>query len=423
MVTIFDFQLLAIKLNFSLQIKKYRGYKIKSLAIKGGFPIRSSILPIARPLIDNTEIDLCIQVLKSGSLSRGEWVTKFEQEFADYSGSKFCIALSSGTAGLHLALKALNLQKDSEVIVPSLTFVATALAPIYNNLVPVFAEISKNTLMIDPEDIKRKITDKTRVIIPVHYGGGSAPIDEIMKIAEEYNLYVIEDACHAAGVSYKQKKLGTFGDMGVFSFFATKNMTAGEGGAVVTQDKELADKVRQLRAHGISHSNNQTKVSGNYDVIDVGYNYHLSHLHLAVAYAQLKKLDVMNKMRVENAKYLTHLLKGIDEIEILEYLRNTSCTYHLYTILLRLERLKIDRDEFIKALRAEGIQAGIYYRPIHMFTLFRDKYGYKEEDLPITSSICNRIITLPMYPQLQKKDLEDIGKAVDKVVYTFKKIW
>lgn len=392
---------------------------MKNLTVNGGRPVRESRLPIARPIIESEELESVRKVLESGVISRGPKISLLEKELSEYIGCRYAVAVSSGTAALHLALESLDLAPGSEVIVPSITFVATAFAPLYCGLKPVFAEVSPDTLNIDPQDIRNKITGETRAIIPVHYGGQPADMDEINEIARENNLVVIEDAAHAIGAVYKKKKAGSLGDLAAFSFFATKNVTSAEGGIVTTDRQDLYNKMKLLRAHCIKPLESTPRTSGYYDVVGLGYNYHLSDVHAALALTQLKKLDELNQRRKENAKYLTTLLNDIPQIEV-PTLKNDH-VFHLYTIKLKIDDLTVSRDDVVEAMLAEGIHVGVYYRPIHLFSYFKEKYGFREGCLPVTESISSRLITLPMYPQLTTEDMDDIAEAFKKVLSVYSK--
>ncbi|MBC8184863.1 DegT/DnrJ/EryC1/StrS family aminotransferase [candidate division KSB1 bacterium] len=390
---------------------------MNKLAIDGGIPVREQMLPIFKLELGENEFQAVRNVLESGSISRGNFREKLEAEFCNYTKAKYAIVLNSGTAALHLAVNALNLEPNDEVIVPSLSFVATAFAAEYSGLKPVFAEIDPATFNISVEDVKQKISDRTRAIIPVHYAGLPVNLDALREISQKHNLFLIEDAAHAIGANHNGTKIGNFGDLTAFSLFATKNMTAGEGGIITTNNKKWADSIRLTRAHGITASLNSPAVSGLCDVSQLGYNFHLSNLNIAVAIEQLKKLDKMNQQRKEMAVYLSNLLKEVEEIELPGAENNHI--FHLYTIKLMDKKLAGKRDQILESLLAEGIQVGVYYLPIHLFSYFRNKYGTAPGDLPITETVCNSLVTLPLYPSITKNEIKDIAAAIKKVVYNF----
>ena len=377
------------------------------------------MLPIFRLYLDEEDYASVKDIMDSGQISRGKMPSVFENEFSEYIGCDYSIVLNSGTTALRLALEALDLPQGSEVIVPSLTFVATAFAPIYCNLKPVFAEIEPETFNLSPEAVERRITPKTKAIIPVHYAGQPVDLDAINEIARRHDLIVIEDAAHAVGAEFHGKKIGNISDLTAFSFFATKNITGGEGGVVCTNNAVWAEKIRLMKAHGIKPLESGPRTSGYYDVVSIGYNCHLSNLNIGLLRSQLKRLDELNDMRRSNAKYLTSLLKEIPFVEtppVKTGEEGNDHIFHLYTIKLKLGSLNMSRDEVVETLIKEGIGVGVYYRPVHLFSYFRDHYGYRAGDLPITESVANRLITLPMYPQLDKADLEKIYLALKKRV-------
>ena len=399
---------------------------MEKLAIAGGQPVRDEFLPIFRLSLDAEDYEQIKSVLDSGQISRGSYPQVLEREFAAYVGCQHAVVLNSGTAALHLATKSLELSEGSEVIVPSLSFVATAFAPLYCGLKPVFAEIEADTFNISPEDIERKITDRTKAIISVDYAGQPANLRAINEIAQQHRLVVIEDAAHAVGAQYGTQKIGNISDLTAFSFFATKNITGGEGGMVTTNSEKWAEKIRLMKAHGIKPLENTPKASGYYDVVSIGYNCHLSNINIALILSQLKRIEKLNSIRRQNAEYLTSLLVDLDFVQLAKQFRESGTpsirdghVFHLYTIQLNLDGLSVSRDEIIRALIAEGIGVGVYYRPIHLFSYFRQQYGYKEGDLPVTEEVTSRLLTLPMYPQLTRSDLEDIYMALKKVLNAY----
>lgn len=385
------------------------------LATDKGSPARNKMAPIYRLHIADDEVKAVVEVLQSGIISRGKLREKFEENFCEYTGAQNAIILNSGTAALHLALVSLHLNHGSEVIIPSLSFVATAFAAEYCQLKPVFAEVDPETFNISVEDVRRKITDKTRAVIAVDYAGLPADLQRLKALCRKYGLYFVEDAAHAIGAHCNGTMIGNYSDVTAFSLFATKNMTAGEGGIVTTNNKDWADHIRLLRAHGITPLENAPKVSGFYDVKYLGFNYHLSDLNIALAIEQLNKLNHLNNLRREKAAYLTKLLDEIEEIET--PVKSEEHVHHLYSIRLRRGKLIRLRDQIIAALKAEGIQTGVYYLPIHLHTYFRRKYGFCEGSLPITELVCNSIMTLPFYPTIAYQDLDDIAQALKKVIY------
>ncbi len=362
--------------------------------------------------LGDEEIKAVVNVLRSKWLSMGPVTQKFEQEFAKYLGVKHAFAVSSGTAALHIACRILNIKQGDEVIVPSLTFVATANAVLYCGAKPVFADItSVDNFNISPEDVQEKITNKTKAVIVVHYGGYPCDMKSILEIAEDYKLRVIEDSAHAIGAEYEGKKCGTFGDVSCFSFFANKNLVTGEGGMIVTNDDKLAEKIRIIRSHGMT-ALTWDRFKGHsytYDVVDLGYNYRLTEIASALGLVQLKKLDKNNEKREKIVKEYKKKLKKFSEITIPFKNFKGKASYHIFPILLTE---KIGRFEFMKKLRENGIQTSIHYPPIHLFTYYRKSFGFKEGALPLTELVGEREVTMPLHPLMSK---EDVNFVCDKI--------
>lgn len=381
--------------------------------------MRSDPLPIFKLRLTETERAAVLAVLETGHISRGPMRDRLAEAFCTYTGAGHSLVCSSGTTALHLAVAALGLEPGDEVIVPSLSFVATAFAATYNDLVPVFAEVDALTLNLDPGDVARKITPRTRAIIPVHFAGQVCDLDALWGLAEAHDLAIIEDAAHAAGARHPAGMVGTPLRGGIrhascFSFFATKNMTSAEGGLVTTSDPEMFQRMERLRAHGIVPLDDGPRASGFYDVTMEGFNFHLSDLNIALGLAQLTRLDEMNAQRKHLAGRLTELLAGIEGIRVPETI--SDHVFHLFNVLVEPERLTVDRDRIVEALHAEGIGAGLYYRPIHQFTYFRERYGTSDGMLPVTESLGEGIITLPLYPLLSESDIDDVAAALRKVL-------
>lgn len=371
-------------------------------------------IPLSDIDLGEEEIRKVTKVLRSKWLSMGPVTEQFEREFAEYLGAKHAFAVSNGTAALHIACRVLGIGPGDEVIVPSLTFVATANAVLYVGATPVFADItSLEDFNISPEDISKKITSKTRGMIVVHYGGYSCNMDAIMRIAKENSLKVIEDAAHAPGAEYKGKKLGTVGDISCFSFFANKNMVTGEGGMIVTNDDSFAERIRIIRSHGMTTLtwDRHRGHAYSYDVVETGYNYRISEIESALGLVQLKKLEQNNEKREEITKEYREQLKDIPGIRIpfLNYAEKPS--YHIFPLLLSED---ISRDEFIENLRGKGIQTSVHYPPIHLFSSYRKMFGFQEGMLPKTEFVGKHEVTLPLHPLMSKND-------VTSIVYSLKR--
>lgn len=373
-------------------------------------------IPLSDIDLDEEEIREVVKVLKSKWLSLGPVTQRFEEEFANYLGVKHAFGVSSGTAALHIAHKVLSIGPGDEVIVPSLTFVATANSVLYCGAKPVFADItSLDNFNISPDDLLEKITDKTKAITIVHYGGYPYDVDAIMEIAEDHNLKIIEDAAHAPGAEYKGKKCGTIGDIGCFSFFANKNLVTGEGGMLVTNDDALAEKIRIMRSHGMTTLtwDRHKGHAHSYDVVDMGFNYRINEVASALGLVQLKKLDKNNEKRRKIVEKYRKGLEDISGISVPFKSHKGKSSYHILPILLS-EIIK--REEFMNRLKERGIQASIHYPPIHLFLYYRKKFEFKEGMLPKTEYVGEHEVTLPLYPLMGKEDVEYIINCISEAL-------
>ena len=371
-------------------------------------------IPLSDIDLGDEEIEEVTKVLKSKWLSMGPVTEKFEEEFTNHLGITHASGVSNGTAALHIAHKVLGIKGGDEVIVPSLTFVATANSVLYCGAKPVFADItSLDDFNISPDDILEKITNKTKAITIVHYGGYPCDMDAIMEIAEDHNLKVIEDAAHAPGAEYKSKKCGAIGDVGCFSFFANKNLVTGEGGMVVTNDDALAEKIRIMRSHGMTTLtwDRHKGHAYSYDVVDLGFNYRINEVASAIGRVQLKKLDGNNEKRrriVEEYNKRVGSISGIS-VPFRDHKEKPSC--HIFPILLSED---VSRNGFIDRLKEKGIQTSIHYPPIHLFTHYRKMLGVDEGALPKTEFIGEHEVTLPLYPLMGKEEVEYIVEVINK---------
>ncbi len=371
-------------------------------------------IPLCIPNIDEEEISLVTDVLESGWLAHGPKTKEFESEFAKYMGVKYASSMNSCTSALQLTIEALGL--EGEIIVPSFTFSASANSIINAGCKVVFGEIDYETCNIDPGKIEELITDKTVGIMPVHFAGQSCNMDEIMEIARRHDLAVIEDSAETIGGEYGGKKVGTFG-IGCYSFFPTKNMTTGEGGMITTDDDEIAGKINVLKAHGMSSSTYEREKKERPWLrasIEAGYNFRMCDVLSAIGIVQLKKLDKMNDLRREHASYLNKYLGDIEAIETPVEIDKAKHVYQMYTI--KLDTRKISRTNFISKLRKDGIGANVHFDPPVHIQPFYQSLGWKKGDLPVTEKVSESIVTLPMYPQLRKSELDHIIDGVKKAV-------
>ncbi|MEA2076028.1 MAG: DegT/DnrJ/EryC1/StrS family aminotransferase [Euryarchaeota archaeon] len=363
------------------------------------------MIPIAKPIIGNDEIQAVTAVLKSGMLAQGKVVEEFENAFADYVGVQNAIAVSNGTISLDIALKAIGIKPGDEVIVPSFTFISTANAVLFQGAKPVFADVDGRTFNINPKDVLEKISERTKAIIGVHLFGQPFDVKEIQEICEDCNLYLIEDCAQAHGAEYKDKKVGTFGVAGCFSFYATKNMTTGEGGMITTNSDEIANLCRLLRSHGESQKYLHSRL---------GYNYRMTNIQAAIGVAQLKKLDDFNEKRVNHAEYFNEHLK-VAGLTVPYKKKEVRHVYHQYAVTIE-EGFPMSRDAFMEYLKNNSIGCAIHYPlPIHKQPLYQyQRMGYTDENVqcPIATALSKKILSLPVHPALTEKDLIYITKTI-----------
>lgn len=377
---------------------------------------KNKFLPFAKPSIGEDEINEVIDTLKSGWLSIGPKTQKFEKKLEDYIGCNYVVALNSCTAALHLSLLGLDIGKNDEVITTPFTFAATANTIINVGAKPVFADIRADTYNINPDEIVKKITSKTRAIIPVHYGGQPCEMDEIIKIAKEHDLYVIEDAAHAIGAKYKNKKIGTIGDVTCFSFYAIKNITTGDGGAIATNNKKLSEKIRKLSLHGINKNAwNRYSSKGNwyYEVEYPGYKYNLTDIQSAIGLVQLPKLDNFIERRREISEMYNHGFEKNDAITTPFTSKDVYHAKHLYPILVN--GLNINRNDFIEELKEMNIGTSVHFIPMHYHPFYKKTFKYKKGDFPITENVFKNLISLPLYPDMSNANVNYVIKCVKKI--------
>ena len=358
------------------------------------------MIPVLEPYLGEEELNNVIEAIKSGWISsQGKFIGEFEEGFANYHGVGYGISTSNGTAALHLALKSLGIEKGDEVIVPALTFAATANAVIYCNAEPVLVDSNLEYWCMDPNNIEEKITERTKAIIPVHLYGHPCDMDQIMDIAEDHNLYVIEDAAEAHGAEYKGRKVGTFGNISCYSFYGNKIITTGEGGICITDDETLEEKMRILRDHGMNPEKRYW-----HDVI--GFNYRMTNLQAAVGVAQLNKLDKFIEKKRKIASYYQKTLKELKDDKLISLhpeMPWAKCVYWIYSILIE-EKFNIERDDLINELKDREIDTRPFFYPINIM------HPYKMEKLPKAEEISRKGVSLPSSVTL---DYEDISKITD----------
>ena len=371
------------------------------------------------------EIDEVVETLRSGWWGTGSKAREFEEKFAKYIGCKYAVALNSATAGLHLALDVLGVGKDDEVITTPLTFVSTANVVVHRGAKPVFADVDPVTWNIDPREIEKKITKKTKVILPVHLHGRPCDMRSIKALAKKYKLFVVEDAAHAIETWYQKKKIGTVSGLTAFSFYATKNLATGEGGMLTTNNKRWAEEVRIKSLHGISKDAWKRYSEAGfkpYEAIYPGYKYNMPDLVASLGVPQLKRLRANLKIRQRYWKMLSRGLGGLEGIILPpDEQLGTVHARHLYAILVDTDKLSISRNRFIDALKSEGIGAGVHFDPVHLHKYYREAYGFKPGDYPHAEYIGSRTISLPFYPHMTQADVSNVTTAVRKIVEYYRR--
>ena len=368
--------------------------------------------PAYEPWISNDDKLIVNKALGQSMLTLGPQLEKFERSFCKYTKSKYAIAVSNGTAALHLSLKALGIKEHDEVIIPDLTFVADASAILASNAKPVIVDINKNNFFLSISNLKKNITKRTKAIIPVHIYGQVCNIAEVLDVARNNNLKIIEDCAHAVGTFYNSKHVGTLGDTGCFSFYPTKNITTAEGGMVTTNSKKIAEKIRQLRSHGMSRSLKSRYSSGYpwiFDITEPGYNYRLDEIRAALGISQLKRIKKINQLRKNAAFYYNSKLQNIPGIILPDMVNDKTHSYHLYTIRV-IKSFKLSRNQLFKKLKQAGIRTTVYWMPIHKYTAFR-KFA-NLSDVKNTSKIYNEILALPLFPSITKKHQDSVIKII-----------
>lgn len=387
------------------------------LAIDGGPPVRKTFLPYGRQSIDEEDIQAVVDVLRSPWLTGGPKVEEFEQTFASRVDAQYAVAFSSGTAALHGAIFAAGLKPGDEVITSPLTFVATANCVLYQGSLPVFADVTRDTLNIDPELVAGKITPRTRAILPVAYGGHPPDLDEILELADEHGLTVVEDACHALGAEYHGRRTGSIAHMSVFSFHPVKHVTTGEGGMVTTNRAEFAEVLRRFRNHGFSTDARQRLVSGSWrtDMILLGFNYRFSDVASALGLSQLRKLESNLVRRADIAARYTAAFQDLPGVRCPRVREDIRSAWHLYPIRVDTDALQADRGQVLRALRSENIGVNVHYVPVHLHSYYRDRFGYKGGEYPVAERAYEQLISLPLFHGMSDRDVEDVIAAVRKV--------
>lgn len=358
-------------------------------------------IPYGRQTIDDDDIAAVVEVLRSDWLTTGPAVERFEADICAYTGARHGVAVSNGTAALHAAMFALGIGPGDEVIVPPMTFAASANCILYQGGTPIFADVDAETLLIDPAAVKAAITPRTKAIIAVDYAGQPCDWDALRAIADKYHLALVADGCHALGASFKGHKVGTLADITVFSFHPVKHITTGEGGMAVTNDDRLAARMRAFRGHGITTTASQREKSGAwfYEMTELGYNYRITDFQCALGSSQLKKLPVWIDKRNELAQVYAAALAGQDSIRPLKCRKDVHHAYHLYVVRTP------ERDALFRHLRANGIGANVHYVPVHLHPYYRNVIGTREGLCPVAEAAYREILTLPLWPGMSEENI------------------
>jgi dTDP-4-amino-4,6-dideoxygalactose transaminase len=381
--------------------------------------MRKNFLVFGSPLIRQAEIDEVVASLKSGWLGTGQKVQHFEDRFKAYQGARHAIALNSCTAALHLAALALDIQQGDEVIVPAMTFASTANAVIHAGARPVFADCDRRTMNLDPEDLAHRVTGRTKAVIPVHFAGRACRMDRIMAIARTHGLAVIEDCAHAIETAYHGRKAGAFGDMGCFSFYVTKNVITGEGGMLVTGDPDHAKKIKILALHGMSHDAWQRFNDDgyrHYQVVYSGFKYNMTDLQAALGIHQLERVEENWQRRRDIWDYYMKQLEDLPVILPAPVEPDTRHAYHLFTLLIDIDRLSISRDRFLAEMTRRNIGVGVHYTALHLHPFYQKAYGYQRGDFPHAEWISDRTVSIPLSPKLSDEDVDDVVRSVKDIL-------
>jgi dTDP-4-amino-4,6-dideoxygalactose transaminase len=392
------------------------------LAIEGGRPVRRDFLPFGVPALGEEEIDEVVATLRSGWIGQGERVHRFEREFAESFDAPHAVAVSSCTAAMHLALVVGGVGPGDEVLVPAMTFAATATAVEHAHATPVFCEVDPATLLLDLEDCERRITDRTKAVIPVHFGGLPVDMDALSEIARRRGLFIVEDAAHAVGTSLDGRPVGSFDSFACFSFYPNKNLTTGEGGMITTRHEAHAERLRMLRLHGLSTDAWRRYATKSYvpsELLALGFKYNLTDLQAAIGIHQLAKLERHQRRREELALRFDAAMASIEVVQVQPRTipgHDVRHALHLYLLLLDVDRLRASRNEIVAALREEGIGAAIHYRALHLEPYFIERFGHPREAFPHAAALSDRVLTLPLSPGMTDADADDVIAATQKVL-------
>ncbi|MBI4611209.1 MAG: DegT/DnrJ/EryC1/StrS aminotransferase family protein [Candidatus Rokubacteria bacterium] len=383
--------------------------------------VADRFIPFAPPFIGEEEKQEVLDTLESGWLTTGPRTQRFEHELAEFCGARYAVAVNSCTAALHLALAALGVGEGDEVITSPFTFASTAHVILYQRARPVFVDIEPDTFNLDPAKVASSITSRTRAILPVHYGGHPAEMDPILSLARRHGLAVVEDAAHALGARYRERPVGSMGDVTCFSFYATKNLTTGEGGMLVTGHEEVARRARMLGMYGIDDAREiwrryTPRGTWEYDIIALGYKYNMMDIQAALGLHQLRRLDWFTKRRAENAAIYAEILGGVAEVTLPRARPWVSHAWHLFPLLLNLERLRVSREQVIECLRAAGVGTSVLFRPLHLHSYYREVLGLGEGAFPVAEDVFVRLVNLPVSPKIAPEEIRLVSEAILRIL-------
>lgn len=395
---------------------------VERLAIDGGRPVRTTLLPYGRQSVEDADIEAVVRVLRSDWLTTGPVVGQLEGAFATRVGAAYAVVVNSGTAALHAATSAAGIRPGDEVIVPGLTFAASANCVIYQGGTPVFADVRPDTLNLDPAAVEAAITPHTRAIVAVDYSGQPADLDELGAIARQHDLHLIEDAAHALGATYRGRPVGGISPLSTFSLHPVKHITTGEGGVITTQDESLAQRMRWFRNHGITTDHRQRAEKGGwfYEMVDLGYNYRLPDLNCALGLSQLDRLDAWLARRRAIARSYDAAFTGAPGLTPPVSLPDREPAWHIYPLRLDLDQLRVGRAKVFAALRAENIGVNVHYIPVYWHPYYQ-ALGYRKGICPRAEEAYERLITLPLFPAMSDRDVTDVIEAVRKVARAYQR--
>ncbi len=380
--------------------------------------MKANFLPYGRQQIDEEDIQAVVEVLKSEWLTTGPTVGAFEKKFCEFTGANHAVAVANGTAALHCAMFAANIQEGDEVIVPTLTFAASANSVLYQKGKVVFADVQPDTLLLDPKSVENKVTSRTKAIVAVDYAGQPCDYDELQKIANRHNLLLISDAAHALGASYKGRKAGTYADLSTFSFHPVKHLTTGEGGMITTNKTEFDKRLRTFRGHGITTEARQREEMGTwyYEMQELGFNYRINDIQCALGISQIKKQSAWIEKRRALAKQYRQELADLKGVSPQVERSDREHAYHLFVVQLELEKLSVTRNQVFQFMREQGIGVNVHYIPVHLHPYYRNHQGTKAGLCPVAEAAYERILSLPMFPGMEAKDVSRVVSSLQKAL-------